>query len=408
MNKNINKTFNQIIKNAPKNNIQVHNNTIYSKPPVALPLLEIIKRLPNMFPLSISESIKHYKTFQKNKSEAEINLINTFIKKTHRLDYKVIKNHDLNFNELCILNKEQVGSNKPKKHVVLIHGYAAAYGLFINNINNISNELINERNENVVMHCLDLPGFGYSNRTTDFPFELKRHDYNDIENYFVNKINDYLNNLHINEHDEIDIIAHSCGGYFMTLFADRIMNKNIKKFIILSPAGLIKMKNLPTPPLFFKILWERYNVSPFSLVRNSKMFGSLLTSGWSYKRLTFLKDEHKKNVFHQYIYSIFNQKGVGEYMLPFILKTGADPVAPLYQRLMINNKNESMILKNKDVEWTWVYGDNDVFSNEGGEMFTKKMRENGVKSKVVVVPKSGHHMYLDNATAFDSIVINEL
>jgi len=84
----------------------------------------------------------------------------------------------------------------------------------------------------------------------------------------VNKINDYLNNLKIHEHDEIDVIAHSCGGYFMTLFANKITNKNIKKFIILSPAGLIKMKNLPKPPLFFKVLWESYN---FSLKRWLKM-----------------------------------------------------------------------------------------------------------------------------------------
>ncbi|KAF0279091.1 hypothetical protein FOG50_00063 [Hanseniaspora uvarum] len=407
MNKYINKTFLQLIKSTSKKNTYVSKDTIYSKPPVALPLLEIVKKLPNMFPLTISESINHYKAFKRNKSEAEINLINAFIEKTTRLDYKIIKNNDLNFNELCVLNKQQFNTSKPKKHVILIHGYAAAYGLFISNINTITDTLINQRNENMVFHCLDLPGFGNTNRTIDFPFKLKKHNHQDVEDYFVNKINDYLNNLKIHEHDDIDVIAHSCGGYFMTLFANKITNKNIKKFIILSPAGLIKMKNLPKAPLFFKVLWESYNVSPFSLVRNSKMFGSLLTSGWSHKRLTFLKDDNKKNIFHQYIYNIFNQKGVGEYMLPFILKTGADPVAPLYERL-IKNKADSLIFRNKQVEWVWVYGDNDVFSYEGGELFTKKMVENGIKSKVFVVSKSGHHMYMDNATEFNSIIINEL
>ncbi|KAL6938791.1 hypothetical protein ACO0OL_000403 [Hanseniaspora opuntiae] len=405
--KSITKNILQLIKITSNDIANVPNKTIYSKPPVALPVLEIIKRLPNMFPLTVSESIRHYNAYQKDKWKAERNLIEAFIKKTSRLDYKLIKNNDLNFNELCVVNKEKVNSFERKKHVILIHGYAAAYGLFINNINIIADKLINKKNENVVLHCLDLPGFGYSDRTKDFPFDLKRHTYKDIEEYFVNKINGYLNNLRINEEDEINIIAHSCGGYFMTLFANKIINTNIKKFIILSPAGLIKMKNLPKPPKFFKMLWENYNVSPFSLVRNSKIFGSLLTSGWSYKRLTGLKNDFQRDVFHQYIYSIFNQKGVGEYMLPFILKTGADPVAPLYERLTRNQGN-SLVFQNKDVEWVWVYGDNDMFSSEGGELMTKTMIESGVKSKVVVVNKAGHHMYLDNACEFDSLMIKEL
>lgn len=405
--KNLTKTILQLTKTTTNDTSNAHNKTIYSKPPVALPVLEIIKRLPNMFPLTVSESIRHYNAYQKDKWKAETILIETFIKKTSRLDYKVIKNNDLNFNELCVVNKQKVNSVERKKHIILIHGYAAAYGLFINNINIISDKLINKLNENVVLHCLDLPGFGYSNRTKDFPFDLKKHTYKDIEGYFINKINGYLKNLKINKDDEINIIAHSCGGYFMTLFANKIIMNNIKKFIILSPAGLIRMKNLPKPPILFKILWENYNVSPFSLVRNSKVFGSLLTSGWSYKRLTSLNDKFQKDVFHQYIYSIFNQKGVGEYMLPFILKTGADPVAPLYERLT-NNHVDSLIFKNKDIEWVWVYGDNDVFSSEGGDLMTKKMTASGIKSKVVIVKKSGHHMYLDNASEFNSLMIDEL
>lgn len=405
--KSITKNILQSIKITSTDIANVQNKNIYSKPPVALPILEIIRRLPSMFPLTVSESIKHYNAYQRDKLQAERNLIATFIKKGPRLNYKLVKNNDLNFNELCVVNNEKVKSSERKKHVILIHGYAAAYGLFINNINTISDKLINKKNENVVFHCLDLPGFGYSDRTNEFPFDLKIHTYKDIEEYFINKINGYLKNLRISKEDEINIVAHSCGGYFMTLFANKIINHNIKKFVILSPAGLVRMKNLPKPPLFFKILWEKYNVSPFSLVRNSKIFGSLLTSGWSYKRLNGLNNDSQKDVFHQYIYSIFNQKGVGEYMLPFILKTGADPVAPLYERLTRNHGN-SLIFKNKDVEWVWVYGDNDVFSSEGGELMTKKMIDSGIKSKVMIVNKAGHHMYLDNACDFDSLMIKEL
>ena len=176
---------------------------------------------------------------------------------------------------------------------------------------------------------------------------------------------------------------------------------------MVSPAGLTKMKNLPKAPYYFKVLWENFNVSPLSLVRNSGIFGSLLTSGWSYKRLTFIKNKHKRDVLHKYIYSIFNQRGCGEYMLPFILKTGADPVAPLYERIF-GTSEKNKIFSSKKTEWVWMFGDNDIFDVEGGYKCSSKLVENGIKSKVIKVEKAGHHIYFDNQEKFDQIIIDEL
>ncbi|KAL6927156.1 hypothetical protein ACO0SA_003446 [Hanseniaspora valbyensis] len=327
--------------------------SVYSKPPVSLPILETFKKLPTLFPLTVKQSLIDYKEFNKNPLDAQSNLIKEFIpcSQNSNLKYKLIT------------------------HVLLIHGYASGFGLFINNIAKICDNLINKNNKNVEFHCLDLPGHGFSSRDYDLPFKLRKHSYLDVESYFAGHIDHYITTLkdtsQFNQNDKLVIVAHSCGSYFATLLANE---KNLKhkfdKLIMVSPAGLTKIKNLPKAPYYFKVLWENFNVSPLSLVRNSGIFGSLLTSGWSYKRLTFIKNKHKRDVLHKYIYSIFNQRGY--------------------------------------TEWVWMFGDNDIFDVEGGYKCSSKLLEHGIKSKVIKVEKAGHHIYFDNQAKFDQIIIDEL
>ena len=404
-------------------NKELIKENVYSKPPVSLPILETFKKLPTLFPLTVKQSLIDYKEFYKNPLDAQSNLIKEFIpcSQNSNLKYKLIysniqekskdgKNYYMN--ELRLANKSFDLSEKPKTHVLLIHGYASGFGLFINNIAKICDNLINKNNKNVEFHCLDLPGHGFSSRDYDLPFKLRKHSYLDVESYFAGHIDHYITTLkdtsQFNQNDKLVIVAHSCGSYFATLLANE---KNLKhkfdKLIMVSPAGLTKMKNLPKAPYYFKVLWENFNVSPLSLVRNSGIFGSLLTSGWSYKRLTFIKNKHKRDVLHKYIYSIFNQRGCGEYMLPFILKTGADPVAPLYERIF-GTSEKNKIFSSKKTEWVWMFGDNDIFDVEGGYKCSSKLLEHGIKSKVIKVEKAGHHIYFDNQAKFDQIIIDEL
>ncbi|XBW38023.1 hypothetical protein QEN19_003608 [Hanseniaspora menglaensis] len=405
---------------------------IYSKAPVALPFFEIVKRLPYMFPLKIKQSFQDYRDFQQNPIQAQEDLIKEFMSfpKNSKVDFSIVKNplsslkvlntsnisdsvNSIYFiNELKVHNKNFALSQKSKIHVLLLHGYASAFGLFINNISKISNVLINEKNINVDFHCLDLPGYGFSSRNYEFPFQLGKHNYTDIETYFTNHIDTYISDLknknEIKHNDKIVIVSHSCGSYFTTLLASKPNLKHrIDKLVMVSPAGLIKMKNLSKAPYFFKVLWEKFNVSPFSLVRNFGVFGSMLTSGWSYKRLTFIKNKKKRNIFHKYIYSIFNQKGCGEYMLPFILNTGADPVAPLYERLFVETFGKKSSFS-KETKWVWMFGDNDVFDIEGGEKCSAKLAEMGISSKVMEISNAGHHIYFDNHSKFNKILIEEI
>jgi len=193
-----------------------------------------------------------------------------------------------------------------------------------------------------------------------------------------------------------------------------------------------KTANLPPrrpTPKWITYLWDA-NVSPFSIVRWGGPLGPMFTSGWTSRRFSHVAPEEAE-VLHTYSYSLFKQRGSGEYALAYILAPGAFARSPLIRRIqgvgrqwMSSPDAASPNVKEKGIPVVMMYGENDWMDIDGGHAAQKKMEEEKAKAvaglsqeekqldngstKVLVIKKAGHHVYLDNAEQFNEVMRGEM
>ncbi|PYI06295.1 alpha/beta hydrolase [Aspergillus sclerotiicarbonarius CBS 121057] len=208
-------------------------------------------------------------------------------------------------------------------------------------------------------------------------------------------------------------------------------------------------------PKWFAYLWDA-NISPFTLVRWAGPLGPRLVSGWTSRRFSHLPADEAKAL-HDYSYSIFSMRGSGEYALSYILAPGAFARSPLIQRIegigrQFIQQNPSPALESakapaaaspqttpessaKQSSLTtarrenglpiiFLYGDHDWMDVKGGLAAKTKLdqekerilqnatveeraADNG-STKVVIIKRSGHHVYLDGWEDFNRIVLAEM
>ncbi|KAI8993316.1 hypothetical protein BDB01DRAFT_775883 [Pilobolus umbonatus] len=93
-------------------------------------------------------------------------------------------------------------------------------------------------------------------------------------------------------------------------------------------------------------------------------------------------------------YHISSSSGSGEFALAAVLAPGAYARKPLFHRLA-----------KLTVPTVFIYGDNDWMDYKAAIKAKKFMN---VPAKVVRIPESGHHMYIDNPEAFNKAMVEEL
>ena len=182
-------------------------------------------------------------------------------------------------------------------------------------------------------------------------------------------------------------------------------------------------------PKWFVYLWDA-NVSPFSIVRWSGPLGPRFVSGWSTRRFHWLPQEQHQAL-HNYAYSLFRQRGSGEYALAYILAPGAVARRPLIWRV----QDLASKVRPGGIPSVWMYGDTDWMDIAGGFAAEEKIRNTpvaqtadgkpvgtyfggeewrgekkglGGEAKVLVVQNAGHHLYIDNYEEFNSMIIKEM
>lgn len=169
-------------------------------------------------------------------------------------------------------------------------------------------------------------------------------------------------------------------------------------------------------PKWLVYLWEA-NISPFSLVRWAGPFGPRLVSGWTSRRFSQLPAD-ESTALHNYAYSLFRQRGSGEYALAYVLAPGAFARRPLLWRVQELVGTPSV----------WMYGEMDWMDIAGGYAAEEKIRATegsegvwrggrewrgdkkgrGGEAKVQVVRRAGHHLYLDGWEEFNGLVGKEM
>ncbi|PNS16873.1 hypothetical protein CAC42_4837 [Sphaceloma murrayae] len=364
---------------------------------------------------------------------------------------------------------ERVGED-PSNNLVMLHGYGAGLGFFYRNFEPLS------RLAGWKLYALDMLGMGRSSRP---PFQIAAKDHqskiSEAESWFVDSLEEWRVKKGI---DRFTLLGHSLGGYMAVAYALKYPG-HLNKLILASPVGIPEdpyavSAELPEPssstlqneftqsandavapsaasktssdappprkplPKWLTTLWDA-NISPFSFVRLSGPLGPRLVSGWTSRRFSHLEPDEAQAL-HDYSYSLFRQRGSGEYALAYVLAPGAFARSPLIRRVQglgrqwlgqhdaptVDGDMNASVKKVKEtgLPVVFLYGENDWMDVKGGYAAAEKIKEAKVKAlegaseeersrdngdaKVVVIRKAGHHVYLDSAEHFNEVVEGEM
>ena len=378
------------------------------------------------------------------------------------------------------------------QNLVMLHGYGAGLGFFYKNFEGLS------RVKGWKIYALDLLGMGRSSRP---PFKLNAKDrqqsITEAENWFIDALEEWRVQKKI---DRFTLLGHSLGGYMAVAYALKYPG-HLKKLVLASPVGIpedpyavnaempepqdstlaneftqdqqVDVKDSSNPripesakigdnndffnarsraqqasngsdktppprkplPKWLTYLWDA-NISPFSLVRWSGPLGPRFVSGWTSRRFSHLGSEEAQAL-HTYAYSLFRQRGSGEYALAYILAPGAFARSPLIRRIQgvgrqylqpdgsVTSSVESAGRKRENgVPIVLMYGENDWMDIAGGYAAEQKLKEERAKilstataeerksdngsAKVIVIKKAGHHLYLDGWEEFNEVMREEM
>ncbi|KHN98051.1 uncharacterized protein MAM_03812 [Metarhizium album ARSEF 1941] len=362
-------------------------------------------------------------------------------------------------NEICVERRGE----EVEETLVMIHGYGAGLGFFYKNFEPIT------RMPGLKLYALDMLGMGNSSRP---PFKIhakdKEEKVEEAENWFIDALEEWRQSRKI---ERFTLLGHSLGGYLAVSYAIKYPG-HLKKLILASPVGVPEdpyavNANLPEPeestlqseftqdqqsvtesrkppstppngqassapkrplPSWLVWLWDA-NISPFSIVLMAGPFGPRFVSGWSSRRFNHLPPEEAQAL-HDYSFSIFKQKGSGEYALAYILAPGAYARRPVINRIHqvgrqpIPQTDSSRARKETGIPIVFMYGENDWMDVAGGLAAEEKLKEAKLHAllhgtddekrnengsvKVVVIPKAGHHLYLDNPDDFNRLLTEEM
>ncbi|RSL90098.1 hypothetical protein CEP52_014694 [Fusarium oligoseptatum] len=355
---------------------------------------------------------------------------------------------------------ERVGE-ETEDALVMIHGYGAGLGFFYKNFEPLS------RMRGLKLYALDMLGMGNSTRP---PFKIhakkKEDQVLEAESWFIDALEEWRKARKL---EQFTLLGHSLGGYLAVSYAIKYPGR-LKKLILASPVGVPEdpyavNASMPDPdssslaneftedqqsttehsgtlskhkpasnvlrrplPGWFVWLWDQ-NISPFSIVRMSGPLGPRFVSGWSYRRFNHLP-QLESQALHDYSFSIFKQKGSGEYALAYILAPGAYARRPVINRIqevgrqLIPQPEGAPPKRETGLPIVFMYGENDWMDVAGGLAAQEKLNDRRLKAllhgteeekrnengttKVLLIPKAGHHLYLDNPEEFNDMIRKEL
>jgi len=371
-------------------------------------------------------------------------------------------------NEFSVVRTEESVDN----NLVMLHGYGAGLGFFYKNFEGLS------RRPNWKLYALDMLGMGRSSRPS-FKIHAKEKEdkIKEAESWFVDALEEWRIKRGI---EKMTLLGHSLGGYMAVAYALKYPG-HLNKLILASPVGIPEdpyavNEDLPEPgdsrmqneftqpqdesidganarpkaqaakppprkmPKWLVTLWDA-NVSPFSVVRFAGPLGPRLVSGWTSRRFSQMPPDEAQAL-HDYSYSLFRQRGSGEYALAYILAPGAFARSPLIRRIQgvgrqyleqhpsptpddaASSPLPVAKVRETGVPVVLMYGEHDWMDVAGGHAAMEKLnaekrkalanaseeeraRENG-HAKVTMIRKAGHHVYLDGWEQFNEEMLDEM
>jgi cardiolipin-specific phospholipase len=369
-----------------------------------------------------------------------------------------------------------------EENLVMLHGYGAGLGFFYKNFEGLS------RVKGWKIYALDMLGMGRSSRP---PFRIRAKDQagkiTEAENWFIDALEEWRV---LKKIDKFTLLGHSMGGYMAVAYALKYPG-HLKKLVLASPVGIPEdpyavQAEMPEPedstmtnefiqdqeddivnrnghlrtsgennnflnarsktdPTASKLVqdrpprrpiskWASYlwdaNVSPFSIVRWAGPLGPRFVSAWTSRRFSHLPAEESEAL-HTYAYTLFRQRGSGEYALAYILAPGAFARSPLIRRIggvgrqpLPPSSSTASPKRETGFPVVMMYGEHDWMDIAGGYAAEQKLAEEREKAllsasaeersrevgaaKVLIIRKAGHHVYLDGWEEFNKVMRDEM
>lgn len=316
--------------------------------------------------------------------------------------------------------------------LVMTPGYGSGSGMWLFNLTELS------RHYRIL--CVDWLGTGASHR----PKWTHLHSVGEGERFFTESLEEWRKEVGT---DKFVLLGHSLGGYLSAAYTLHHPGR-VSHLVLVSPAGI------PTAPDPDRLAssrnhwligllasaWEA-GVTPQSIIRAMGPLGEKwatnIVSARFRRMLEKLRVEGVPGVppsqaptfneaaFLRYLYAITVAEGSGEFALRVLLQFGAHAKEAMGPRLLHaatvgevaevgepgHMKQGTDAAPNRlDIPVTLMYGGGrDWMDDKAGLRLALALRsEAQVDASCMLVPDSGHHLYLENVQDFNSMLLSRL
>jgi pimeloyl-ACP methyl ester carboxylesterase len=277
--------------------------------------------------------------------------------------------------EIWTLAMNTDSSNTP---IVMVHGFAAGLGFFVMNFEELSADR--------PLYAIDLPGFGRSSR------EKFTSGAESIEKQFVDSIEKWRQVMQI---DRMILLGHSMGGFLISSYALRFPER-VEHLILADPWGFESKPDNYRAPLSRRLKWGFFrNLAPVSAVRAAGPFGEWLIRFYLAKLISKFNALERRNRIATYMHQINCRNPTGEFAVLGLLDVESWPKHPMGERMRSSLSEEIPV--------TFLYGEKSQLNKTFGPI-VKEARPASY-TRVEIIKRSGHHVYVDNQTDFNRLVL---
>ncbi|XP_034992179.2 (Lyso)-N-acylphosphatidylethanolamine lipase [Zootoca vivipara] len=269
---------------------------------------------------------------------------------------------------------------KGRTPLVMVHGFGGGIGLWILNLDSLS--------QRRPLHAFDLLGFGRSSRP---PFS---RDAQEAEEEFVNSIEAWRREMGI---PSMILLGHSLGGFLAASYSLQYPER-VKHLILVDPWGFPMRPSDPaqirTPPTWIKAVATVLGRSnPLAVLRAAGPWGPGLVQRFRPDFKQKFADFFDDDTISEYIYHCNAQTPSGEAGFKAMSEAFGWARRPMLERIH---------LVRHDLPITLIYGANSWIDTSTGEK-VKSLRPGSYVCDMAI-PGASHHVYADQPHAFNAAV----
>eukprot|EP00906_Rhabdomonas_costata_P020897 RCo030395 len=264
--------------------------------------------------------------------------------------------------------------------LLLLHGMGAGLALWVKTIEALSSSY--------TVHALDWPGFGRSGRPA-----FRGTTPEDAEQYFLGRLESWREAVGL---DQLTVVGHSMGAYLAARYALRSPER-VRRVVLADPWGIPERPPVVKPP---PLLWRAVGglVTQFTPLAVLRALGPWGPGALAKVRaditakFAHIYPDPKVVMFYIYHCNAANPTGE-EAFATMALKLGWAK-RPLVHR--IHDLGRA-------VELSFIYGAHTWMDRALGQRLAQEL-----SVPCSVVPRSGHHVYLDNFPGFINALTSHL